>query len=867
MRKSADRRDTMERFIDEALAKLDLAAKVRLLTGASFWATHPIPEIGLRPMIVSDGPQGVKGGSASHDETTTSLPSPTSLAASWDESLAREVGELLAGEARAKGVDVLLGPTINLHRSPIGGRHFEQFSEDPLLTGRIAAAYVAGLQSRGVGGCPKHYVCNDSETERQNMRVDVDERPLREVYLAPFERAVREAEAWTIMAAYSGVRDRRMTESPLLVDPLETGWGFDGVVMSDWYAVHSTVEAARAATDLLMPGPGGPWEEGLLEAVRDGSVPEAAIDEKVRRLLRLAARVGALEGVAPVVPLAVRPPQADVSALVRRASAAGTVLLANDGILPLDPAAVRRLAVLGPMAAVESGQGGGSANLRPNYTVTPLDGLRAAFPNAEILWNSAERIRPGFQTLTASEVRLPEAAGANAGKPGLLMRIVRGSGPVAEAGASGPGGASGLGGASGPGGAVAGVEIVRAERVDGRIYWQGDERVAGRPVVEFSAAITSEVTGRHRIGIGVRGHVTIWVNGRLAVEAGEPIDTDDIDAIWHDPPVVAADVDLVAGEPVDVLIRWQKFYDHPAIILWLKMEKPAPTLEEICAEDERLARAADAAIVCLGTTMFDESEGADRKSLALNPAQDEIARRVAAANPRTIAVVAAGSPVLMPWRDDVAALLLTWFPGQEAGNALADIVTGRVEPGGRMPTTWPAETADVPVLETRPVNGVLRYDEGLNIGYRAWLASEVEPAFSFGHGLGYTRWTYLDAEPVTVAADPAADDGSIAPATVTVRVRNSGPRRGSEVVQIYLGRTDSEIERPLLWLAGWARIEAEPREEVEVAVPVDRWAVRHWDEAAGTWAVESGRFDVRVGRSVGDLRLATVLDVDELESR
>ena len=837
---SAEHRDAVEDIIEQALAKLDLPAKVRLLTGANFWATHPLPEIGLRAMVVSDGPQGVKGGSFSHDETTTSLPSPTAMAASWDEELLAALGELLAGEARAKGVDVLLGPTINLHRSPVGGRHFEQFSEDPLLTARMATAYVRGLQSRGVGGCPKHYVCNDSETERQNMRVDVDERPLHELYMPPFERTVREADAWTIMAAYSGVGDFRMTESPLLADPLESSWGFDGVVMSDWYAVHSTVESAIAATDLQMPGPDGTWADRLLAAVREGKVPESAIDAKVRRMLRLAARVGALEGVAPATATATRPPQAEVSALVRRASAAGTVLLSNDGVLPLDPASVQRLAVLGPMAAVEPGQGGGSANLRPDYSVTPLEGLRAAFPNTEILWNPAERLRPGFQTIADFEVPLPPAAGADAGKPGVLMRILE---PTGDADA-------------------AEREVARETRRDGKIYWQGDERVGGRPVVEFSTLVTSEVGGLHRVGIGTRGRVEIRVNGRLAVQAGEPIETDDIDAIWHDPPMIAVDLDMTAGEPVELTVRWQKFYDLAAIICWLKMEKPVPTLEEICREDERLAAHADAAIVVLGTTFLDESEGADRKSLALNPAQDEVVRRVAAANPRTVAVVSAGSPVLMPWREDVAALLLTWFPGQEAGNALADIVSGKVEPGGRMPTTWPAETEDVPILDTKPVNGMLRYDEGLNIGYRAWLLSETQPAFPFGHGLGFTRWTYLDAAPAAASPDPNADDGSILPATVAVRVRNSGERRGTETVQLYLARTDTEIERPLLWLAGWARAEADPGEEVEVVVPIDRWAIRHWDEASAGWAVEPGRFDVRVGRSVGDLRLATILEVE-----
>ncbi len=836
---AANYRARVEAAVEKGLAGLDLETKVRLLTGVNFWATHAVPEIGLRAMIVSDGPAGVKGGSVGHDETTTSLPSPTALAASWDEDLVREIGELLAGESRSKGVDVLLGPTINLHRSPTGGRHFEQFSEDPLLTGRTSSAYVSGLQSRGVGGCPKHYVCNDSETERQSLRVEVDERPLRELYMAPFERTVRETGAWSVMAAYNGVRDHRMTESPLLTDPLDTDWGFDGLTMSDWYAVHSTVPAARAALDLIMPGPESDWGDALVAAVRSGAVPMSTIDAKVRRILRLAARVGALAGVAAATPLAVRPPQTEVSALVRRASAAGSVLLGNDGILPLDAGKLRRLAVLGPNAAVAPGQGGGSSNLRPDYTVTALDGLRAALPaSVEILSRNMDRYRSGFQRLASGEVQLPAQAGADAGKSGILIRILQEEGPVdAAAPITGDGGR----------------EVEREQRVDGRLVWSGDPHIVGRPIVEFSTTVTSAETGRHRIGLGVRGRVAIWIDGRPCYEGGEVPDTDDIDAMWGDPPFQAAPVDMVAGKPVGVVIRWRKFYDQTAGFIDFAIEKPAVEPEIALAEAERLAGQADAVVLLVGTTSTDESEGHDRTSLALQPGQDELVRRVVAANPRTVVVVSAGAPVLLPWRDDVAAVLLTWFPGQEAGNALADMLLGKVEPGGRMPTTWPAAMEDVPVLDTQPVDGVLRYEEGLNIGYRAWLRAGAAPAYPFGHGLGYTDWTYLDAEPAVTA------DG--APA-VRVTIKNAGRRSGRELVQLYLARPDSSIERPLLWLGGYAWASAEAGHEVQVVVPVDRWAVRHWDESAAAWAVEPGNFEVRVGRSVGDLRLATTVAVE-----
>jgi len=829
---ASDYATIVEGAVEGGLARLDLETKVRLLTGVNFWAMHEAPQAGLRTMVVSDGPAGVKGGSAGHDETTTSLPSPTALAASWDEGLVRELGELLAGEARRKGIDVLLGPTINLQRSPVGGRHFEQFSEDPLLTGRMATAYVLGLQSRGVGGCPKHYVCNDSETERQTLKVDVAERPLRELYMAPFERVVREGGAWTVMAAYSGVRDFRMTESPLLTDPLSDRWGFDGMVMSDWFATHSTVPAGRAALDLVMPGPDGPWGDALLAAVRSGEVTEAAIDAKVRRILRLAARVGALEGVPPATPPAIRAPQEEVSALVRRASAAGSVLLTNDGILPLDLAGIRRIAVLGPNAAVPAGQGGGSSNLRPDYSVTPLDGLRAALPaGVEILSSRADRVRPGLQLLTPAQVRLPAAAGSDAGKPGILIRFLEATGPDTPAALTGP----------------LGREFHRDQRSDGRLYWGGDPRVAGMPLLEVSTLIVPETSGKHRIAFGIRGHVAIWVDGQLALEAGNVPEKHDIDSMWHEPPYQAVEVEAVAGHPIEVVVRWRKFYDQTAIFMYYTLEQPTMTPEEALTDAERLARRADAVVLLVGTTDQDESEGSDRKSLALQPRQNDLVRRVAAANPRTVAIVSAGSPVEMPWRDDVAALLLTWFPGQEAGNALADVLLGRVEPGGRLPTTWPAAMADVPVLDTQPVDGVLRYSEGLHIGYRAWLKAGTQPAYPFGHGLGYTTWEYVAASPGEINGLPA----------VRVRLRNSGSRRGREVVQLYLSRPQSSIERPARWLAGWAPVEADAGEEIEATVPVDLWALRHWDVAAGHWAIEPGEFEVQIGRSVADIRLTT----------
>src|SRR3954449_9158645 len=282
--------------LGERLGRLSLEQKVRLLTGADFWALHAAPAVGLRRLVTSDGPAGVRGERWDERDEAANVPSPTLLAATWDEPRIERIGRLLASECRRKGIDVLLAPTVNLHRTSYGGRHFECLSEDPLLTARIGAAYVRGLQSEGVAATVKHFVANDSETERFTLDAEVEERPLRELYMAPFEAIVAEAAPWAVMAAYNGVNGATMTESPLLRDVLKDEWAFDGVVMSDWYAARSTEAAGNGALHLAMPGPAGPWGDALVAAVRDGRVSEAAIDDKVLRLLRLAGRVGALDG-------------------------------------------------------------------------------------------------------------------------------------------------------------------------------------------------------------------------------------------------------------------------------------------------------------------------------------------------------------------------------------------------------------------------------------------------------------------------------------------------------------------------------------------------------------------------------------------
>jgi beta-glucosidase len=814
----------LEARIDALVARLALERKVRLLTGASAWTTHDEPAAGLRAMVLSDGPAGVRGQVEDERSTSANLPAPTALAATWDEALVERLGRLLAAEARRKHADVLLGPTVNLQRTPLGGRHFECLSEDPLLSGRIGAAYVGGVQEGGVAATAKHYVANDSETDRFTVDVAVDERTLRELYLAPFEQLVRDGGAWVVMAAYNGVNGSTMTESPLLADPLKREWGFDGVVVSDWSATRSTEASARAALDLVMPGPHGPWGGELVGAVRDGRVPQAAVDDKVRRLLRLAARVGALRGVDPAAPAPDRPAAGEVAALLRTAAAAGSVLVRNHAAtLPLAADELRRVAVVGPNAAVARTQGGGSVRVTPDHVVSPLDGLRAALVplGVEVVHALGARIRAGLEPLTAARVSDPET-----GEPGLRLRFLDADGAV-----------------------------LRSERrTAGKLVWAWDDLPGQAATVELAARLRAAADGVHAFGVVGVGHFRLAVGGTVLVDEHLRPESDDVGAMSLTPARRSGRLPLRSGQEVELAVRYRPDPAFPAARMTLGVEVPAPPDDEELEHAVARARDADAAVVVVGTTEEIESEGFDRTSLALPGRQDELVRRVAAANPRTVVVVNTGGPVALPWRDEVPAILLSWFGGQELGNALADVLLGRVEPGGRLPTTWGAREQDVPVLQTRPVGGRLHYGEGIHVGYRAWARAGAVPAFPFGHGLGYTTWSY---ERVVAPATVAAGEDLVA----RVRLRNSGRRAGREVVQAYLSRESSAVERPAVWLAGFAVVEARPGETVTAEIRVGARAFQHWSVDAHRWEAEPGGFELTAGRSVADRPLATRLQV------
>ncbi|MCX5608107.1 glycoside hydrolase family 3 C-terminal domain-containing protein [Streptomyces sp. NBC_00047] len=800
--------------VEEALGKLDLDTKARLLAGQDMWSLPAVPEIGLQSLVMSDGPIGVRGVRWTADDPSIALPSPTALAAAWDPALARRAGRLLAQEARRKGVHVLLAPTVNLHRSPLGGRHFECYSEDPYLTGVVGAGYVNGVQDGGVGTTVKHFVGNDAETERFTADSVIAPRPLRELYLAPFEAIVANAHPWGIMTAYNQVNGTTMTEHRYLVNEVLRGeWGFDGYNVSDWMAARSTTGDIEGGLDVAMPGPQTVYGPALAEAVRAGEVPESAVDEAVRNVLRLAARVGILEGAPAVVTEA--PAPVDGQALARELAARGFVLVRNeDGALPLD-AAGRTVALIGAAARDARVLGGGSATVFPERIVSPLDGLTAALPDG---------------ALTYSVGADPSDELAPADKGFELRAVCRDA---------------------------SGALLGEGSLPTGQVQWIGNDLPAGATYetmasIEVTGTFLPRESGEHAFGTRGLGAFTLAVGGRTLWEGVQEMgnEADPFEAFFG-APSERARIDLTEGEPVEVSLTFHvpdmTALPLKAIMFSLLHLGPRRDAEELIAEAVAAARAADTAVVVVATTDRVESEGFDRKDLDLPGRQDDLVRAVAAANPNTVVVVNAGSPVELPWREDVAAVLLTWFPGQEGGAALADVLLGHAEPGGRLPTTWPARFADAPVTEVVPTEGRLEYREGLFIGYRAYEARSITPAFPFGHGLGYTDWAYESLE--------------VTATTARVRVTNTGTRPGREVVQVYLAPVADPVERPASWLAGFAGVEAGPGESVEAEIALPARAFEIWDEEARGWQRIGGTYEVRASHSHGDTRLTATLDL------
>tara|TARA_R110002020_G_scaffold134252_9_gene299665 strand:+ start:204 stop:2639 length:2436 start_codon:yes stop_codon:yes gene_type:complete len=804
--------------IDALLDQMTLGEMVSLLAGQSFWRTAAIERLGIPSIKVTDGPNGARGEAFAGGTRSASFPVAIALAATWNRELVREVGVALAQETRSKGASVLLGPTVNMHRSPLNGRNFECFSEDPLLTSAIAVAYIEGVQSQGIAATIKHLVGNESEFERRTISSDIDERSLREIYLPPFEAAVRQSDVWAVMTAYNRLNGTFTSEHEwLLRDVLKGEWGFSGVVMSDWTATHSTAASVSAGLDLEMPGPGKFRGDRLVEAAQSGAVSIDDLREAAGRMLALIDRVGAFEHPLATGEEAIDRPEH--RALIRRAGAEAAVLLKNDGVLPLDPRALRKVAVIGPNANVAVTSGGGSARINAHYSITPVEGIRAALgPDVELV----------YELGCDNDRYIPKL---NQPIDIAFYNNLDMSGPPA----------------------------LRKEGAESEFSWFGPVE----PEVDQSAfsarlstSFTATETGPHEFGLMSAGTSRLMLEGALLIDCWSNW-TRGHSYFGHGCAEQRAMMHLTAGTTYRLEIDYACAQGITTTLKAVRFGVRLPSGQGAIARAVAAAGDADAVIAVMGLNGDWETEAEDRLDMHLAGEQNALIAALAAANPNLVVVLQTGSPVTMPWIDLVPAVLQAWYPGQEVGNAIADVVFGRVDPGGRLPQTFPLALEHNPAFLNYPgEGGRVRYGEGIYIGYRFYEKTDRNVLFPFGHGLSYASFTYGEPE---VLRGPDA-------ISVRLTVTNVSHRAGQDVVQLYLQDRGEMQMRPVKELKAFAKVALGPGESAEISLDLSERDFCIFDVETRAWKHGTGAFHAHIGRSsqniervvdLGEVHLAT----------
>ena len=805
--------------INKLLQDLTLREKISLMSGFNSWYTNKIDRLGIPSIKMSDGPNGVRGDSNS-GKSSACFPCAISIGSTWDMDLINQLGVALGEEAKVKDVDVLLGPTINIHRHPLGGRHFESFSEDPFLTGKIATEYVQGVQSQDVAACLKHFIGNDTEYERHLVSSNIDEKTLREIYLLPFEMGIKDGNAQVVMSAYNKLNNIYCSShKELLIDILKDEWGFDGYVVSDWGAALETEENANGGLDLEMPGPGHAWGEKLYAAVTEGKVEEELINDKVRRILNIASFSKRFEN--PEIKPEESHNTQEHRKLLKKAAAGGMVLLKNNDLLPLK-SNIKNLAIIGPNAKEAQIIGGGSASLKPHYQAHPLE---------------------AFQNKLGEQTNISYAKGCHTHKylprvnekfmdneEGFLVEYFEGS--------------------------DFDKNLIMQEHLIGNKFWVFEgfakDVIAKleRPdiSVRFSCAYTPDISGQHEFEIFGIGKARFFIDGKELIDnwtettPGEAFFSFSSDS-------KKAKIDLIEGETYQIEIRYKFEGNFPAIYIGCQ----APDRVNLFDEALSLASESDQVILIVGTNSDWETEGNDRSDFNLPVNQNHLIEEVLKVNPNTLVVLNTGSPVKMPWVDKAEAIIQTWFAGQEFGNALVDIVTGAINPSGRLPTSFPKNIEDTPAFSSYPGKDLqMNYDEKLLVGYRWYDKKNIQTLFPFGHGLSYTKFDYTDLE-INIQAENTV--------SCKFSIQNTGQVAGAETAQCYVGfKTDDDAE-PMKTLQGFSKIMLDPNDKSKVEISLNPRNFSSWNIEKKSWEVRSGSYEIFIGSSAENILLQAIISL------
>jgi beta-glucosidase len=792
----------VEQRVDAMLGKLTLAQKVDLLGGSDNFYIRAEPTIGLPALRMSDGPFGVRTAGLS-----TAYAAGIGLAASWDPALAQRVGEAMGRDARARGVHFILGPGVNIYRSPLDGRNMEFYGEDPLLAGSMAVGLIDGVQSQGVVATIKHFVANNSEYDRRHLDEIIDERTLREIYLPAFEMAVKDAHVDAVMGSYNLVNGDYLTENRAIsYDILKKEWGFKGIFMSDWGATHDGIKAFNAGLDLEMPSAEAMASHVLLPALKDGKLSQDMLNDKVRRILRTAVRFGFLDRPQQELSLPLDSPANDAVAL--QSAREALVLLKNEHhVLPLDASRLKTIAVIGPDAYPAIASAGGSSHVDTFHAQSVLGGITDYLgAKVHVLYS---RGLP-----SADEVFKQSAFVTSDGKPGLLQQT------FANGDFQGRPTKTGV-----------------TEHVD---QWKPElwtPSATQRSSVRWSGRFVPAKSGKYLFLTAAASEDTyqLYVDGKQVIaqpkrEGQAPL---------------YATLDLVAGKPVTVRL------DYRPDVSYSRMGLGVIAVDDLISPDaKKMAAMADAAVVAVGFDPNSESEGYDR-TFQLPWGQQALIEAVAAANPKTVVTVTSGGAYATDgWLPKVPALLQNWYPGQEGGRAIAEVLFGARSPEGHLPISFDREWKNnptYPFYDAPPhapgSHPTVKYGEGVFLGYR-WYTTyphKPQPLFAFGYGLSYTTFKFSKLHVTPAQATP---DSIV---SVSFEVSNSGTREGAEVAQVYVGDPSATVARPARELKAFRKVRLAPGQNTHVTLTLDRRAFAWYDVKRHAWQVDPGRFTVYIG--------------------
>jgi len=825
----------IELRVSDLLARMTVEEKVSLCHAYSSFTIAPIPRLGIPELYMSDGPHGVRMelqrdtwlSAGRDDDQCTYLPTGVALASTWNVKMAAKFGKVLGEEARERGKDIILALGINIVRTPLCGRNFEYYSEDPCLVAKMAVSLGQAIQKSDVAVCVKHYAVNNQEWGRLQVDTLVDERTLREIYLPGFQAAVQEGGVLAVMGGYNKFRGQHCCHNDYLLNKvLKEEWGFKGLVVSDWGGVHDTNEAIHCGLDIEMGTM--KWENDylgkvFLEMLEKGEVGMDVLNEKVRRVLRVMILIGMLdEKRAP----GSRNTKAHQKAAREIAGEAMVLLKNNDGVLPFDLKKIKTLAVIGDNADRKMASGGGSSEVKALYEVTPLEALRKRVgKKIKLLYVKGYPIWENWSlvSIESEHMDFADTVSGLRGWRGEYFSSVDCSGqPV----------------------------MVRTDPEINFTWYDTapmpDKKVYGSYSCRWTGTLLPTVTGTYRLGVRNSNTARVFVNDKLVLENGK-----------HQKPLVRdMEIAMKAGMAYQVRIEFIKdCLDAEFQLGWLPPNVPAPCATDFYAESLAAAREADAVLFFAGLNHRLDTEGQDRPDMKLPDGQDHLIRAVVKANPRTAIFMVGGSPVEMPWIDEVPAVVQAWYAGCESGNAMADIAFGVVNPSGKLPVTFPRKLEDTPVHVYGDYNDTrVEYKEGLLVGYRYYDTKKVEPLFPFGHGLSYTTFDY---DNLVVGPPPDQVNGMV---QVSVDVKNTGKRPGAEVVQLYIRDEEASVMRPFKELKGFEKVHLQPGQTETVRFLITRRDLSFYDVKSGGWAAEPGAFTVMVGSSSRDIRMQGKFD-------